>query len=249
MDEFFRGFWEFVGGYWWLVFPLMGVFGGIGKAWERSAKRRHERRLEEIRVRGEIRAAKIAARAQTAPDAPSRPARAAAKAIPDNELLHRLLTEHDEITARWLDYEMDVAKLIAFPAMSDGRQPLTAAFLRAKKTADTLRPASADAKLTEHQISEYMEAVGDYAVAFDLAEKDARRLRDASFSESERKRLDRASKLLHVAIDESATPAERHIAYKRVREELDGLIALSDEAVDALEKKVAREITPAPRRQ
>ena len=46
--------------------------------------------------------------------------------------LDALFAAHDGVTTRWLDYELDVAKLIAYPAMSDGRQPLTAAFLRAK---------------------------------------------------------------------------------------------------------------------
>jgi len=123
---------------------------------------------------------------------------------------------------------------------------LTAAFLRAKRTADALRPASAEATVTEQQVAEYLDAVGAYAVAFEVAEKDARRLRDSTFTETERKRLDRAQKLLTVAVDESATQAERNLAYKRVREELDGLILLSDEAVDVLEKKVARELTRGP---
>ncbi|WP_333783417.1 hypothetical protein [Microbacterium sp. ET2] len=123
------------------------------------------------------------------------------------------------MTARWLDYELDVAKLIAFPAMSDGRQPLTAAFLRAKRVADRLRPPSATARISPEQLREYREAVTDYEVAFDLAERDARRLKDANFSAEERKRLDTAQQLLSVAIDEAATPAERQLAYRRVREE------------------------------
>ena len=47
-------------------------------------------------------------------------------------------------------------------------------------------------------------------------------------------------------MDESATQAERNVAYKRVREELDGLIVLSDDAVTVLEKQVAREIAAGP---
>ena len=166
--------------------------------------------------------------------------------LSSKELLERLFTEHDEITARWLDYELDVAKLIAYPAMSDGRQPLTAAFLRAKKTADNLRPSSASAKVSEQQVAEYLDAVGNAAVAFEVAEKDAKRLRNSTFTEAERKKLDRAQKLLKVAVDDSATQAERNVAYKRVREELDGLIVLSDDAVEVLEKQVAREITASP---
>jgi len=239
-------FWQWAGNFWWLIFPIMGMAGGAAKAWEQGAKRRHERRLETLRLKGELKAAELAARGQVAPSK-KKPREIASDAqVSSNQLLERLFAEHDEITARWLDYELDVAKLIAFPAMSDGRQPLTAAFLRAKKTADALRPATADAKVSEQRVSEYLDAVGNYAVAFEIAEKDARRLRDSSFTEAERKKLDRAQKLLKVAVDESATQAERNVAYKRVREELDGLIVLSDDAVTVLEKQVAREIAAGP---
>ncbi|MEV4669464.1 hypothetical protein [Microbacterium sp. LWO12-1.2] len=229
--------------YWWLIFPIMGMAGGAAKAWERGARRRHERRLETLRIKAQLKAAEIEARALTQQGKRRGPSFVDTTAsVPSNDLLVRLFAEHDEITAHWLDYELDVAKLIAFPAMSDGRQPLTAAFLRAKKKADALRPASADAKVSEQQVGEYLQAVGDYAVAFEIAEKDARRLRDSTFTEPERKRLERAQQLLKVAIDESATQSERNVAYKRVREELDGLILLSDDAVTVLEKQVAREI-------
>jgi hypothetical protein len=160
--------------------------------------------------------------------------------------LERLFASHDQVTQRWLEYELDVAKIIAFPAMSDGRQPLTAGFLRAKRNADGLRPASAKARLTKEQLAEYRNAVVDYEVAFDVAERDARRIKDSSFSDVERKRLDTAKQLLTVAIDQAATPAERQLAYRRVREELDGLISLSDGAIEVLEQKVMLEITTGP---
>jgi hypothetical protein len=242
MEEFLAGFWTFAGNFWWLIFPIGAALGGVGKAIERASKRRHERKLETIRIKGQIKAAEAAARTQPVTYVPQK----ARDATPTNaaQLLEKLHADHDEITARWLDYELDVAKIIAFPAMSDGRQPLTAAFLRAKKSADTLRPATAKG-LSEDTLAEYLDAVGNYAVAFEIAEKDARRIRDASFTEPERKRLARAQQLLRVAVDESATQAERNVAYKRVREELDGLISLSDEAVVVLEQKVGRELPPA----
>ncbi|GAA5144662.1 hypothetical protein GCM10025768_00720 [Microbacterium pseudoresistens] len=248
MDAFFEGFWHFAGSYWWLIFPLMGVLGGAGRAWQQALQRRHERKLETLRLKGELKAAELAARGgqpvnNRARRQQERIDRTAAVES-DRELVARLMKEHDEITAKWLDYELDVAKLIAFPAMSDGRQPLTAAFLRAKKTADALRPASADGPFDDKQVAEYLDAVGNYAVAFDVAEKDARRLRDSTFSPAERERLKRAQHMLSVAVDGSATSAERQTAYKRVRKELDGLISLSDEAVVNLEKKVALQLEP-----
>ena len=163
--------------------------------------------------------------------------------------LERLFAAHDAVTARWLEYELDIAKLIAYPAMSDGRQPLTAAFLRAKKMADGLRPATAKTRLTRDQLAEYRSAVTDFEVAFDVAERDARRIRDSGFTDNERKRLDTAKQLLSVAIDQAATPAERQLAYRRVREELDGLISLSDEAIVVLEKQVSLELTTGPTAQ
>lgn len=246
----------FIGQYWWLVFPLMGVVGWVGSAWERGARLRHKRRLEMMRARAELKAAQAAARGKAVPAASLPPVTApvatqvgAPSASTHRETqatqLERLLATHDAVTSRWLEYELDVAKIIAFPAMSDGRQPLTAGFLRAKRLADGLRPASPKARLTREQLSEYRNAVADFEVAFDIAERDARRLKDSSFSEVERKRLDTAKQLLTVAIDQAATPAERQLAYRRVREELDGLISLSDEAIEVLENRVMLEIAPA----
>lgn len=228
---------QFLGNFWWLIFPVMGVVGGLGSAWERGARRRHRRRLEILKAKSELKAAQGSAKAIVP----------AASADPDPEetpavRLQRVLAAHDDVTRRWLEYELDVAKLIAFPAMSDGRQPLTAAFLRAKKVADGLRPASAKARLSKDEFAEYRAAVTDYEVAFDVAERDARRLKDSSFTEAERKRLDTAQQLLTVAVDQAATPAERQLAYRRVRDELDGLISISDDAIEVLKEKVALEL-------
>jgi hypothetical protein len=238
---------QFIGSYWWLAFPLFGVMAAAGSSWERGARRRHKRRLEVLHAKAELKAAQAAARGK--PFTAELPVTSTASAAgqrtpaPEGTPLERLFAAHDAVTARWLDYELDVAKLIAFPAMSDGRQPLTAAFLRAKRIADGLRPASAKARLTKDQLAEYRNAVADYEVAFDVAERDARRIKDSSFTPVERKRLDTAKQLLTIAIDQAATPAERQVAYRRVREELDGLISLSDEAIEVLEVKVSLELT------
>ena len=215
--------------YWWVLFPLMGVAGGAYRRWEQGAKGRHRRRLELMQAKSELRHG----RASVAP---------ASSRLPDEEALGRLFAAHDDVTHRWLDYELDVSKLIAYPAMSDGRQPLTAAFLRAKKAADNLRPASVQSPVTPAQLTEYRNAVTDYEVAFEVAEREARRVKDSAFTDAERKRLGTAQQLLTVAVDQAATPHERQLAYKRVRDELDGLIWLSDAAVDELEKKVALEL-------
>ncbi len=235
-------FFQFLGSYWWLAFPVIGIAGGAARRWEIGARARHLRRLEIMKAKSELKVAQATARTGSIPLTVGR----APKPATTQSQLERLMAEQDAVTARWMEYELDVAKLIAFPAMSDGRQPLTAAYLRAKKLADGLRPESPKARMTREQLTEYRAAVTDFEVAFDVAERDARRVKDASFTDTERKRLDKAKQLLSMAIDQAATPAERQVAYRRVREELDGLISVSDEAMTILESKVSLELPASP---
>lgn len=224
----------FLGSYWWLAFVFGGAiasgFGALGSWMSKQSKQRHRQRIEMMRVKAEL--------AQTTDPETIAAADEAGRA----QRLTRLMDTHDEVSRRWLDYELDAAKLIAFPTMSDGRDPHTAAFLRAKKVADGLRPESADARVDPETYAEYRDAVHDFEVAFDVAEQEARRVRDTGFTESERQRLARAQQVLNVAVDQSATAAERQTAYRRVREELDGLIVLSDAAETELKQRVAGEL-------
>jgi hypothetical protein len=86
-----------------------------------------------------------------------------------------LMGRHDAVTARWLDYETDVAKLIAYPQMTDARHPSTAAFLVCRGEASRLRPPSAQARITPAEFLAYRDAVRALEVAFGVAEQDARR--------------------------------------------------------------------------
>lgn len=225
---------QFIGSYWWLVFPLGGAAAAatrrIYTLWERGAPERHARKLELLEAQSQLRP----------------PTSAPAPAPVATGALAQTMAAHDAVTERWLEYELDVAKMIAYPAMSDGRQELTAAFLRAKKVADRMRPASEDTPLSPAELTAYQDAVTDYEVAFEVAERDARRITDSEFTPSERKRLATAKQLLTVAVDQAATPAERQLAYRRVREELDGLISLSDDAIEHLEQRVALELPGRP---
>lgn len=97
-------------------------------------------------------------------------ARAGRDALP----LARLMAAHDAVTAAWMAYETDPAKAIAYPAMSDARAPLTAAFLREQSTAQWLRPSAPDARITPADFAAYRDAVDRMRRAFAAAERDAR---------------------------------------------------------------------------
>jgi hypothetical protein len=209
---------DFFAHYWWLVFPLSGMAGGWLRAWSKASERRHQRKVELYKLKHQA----VQAEQATASE------------------VQLLMDTHSDINKRWLDYELDVGKLIDYPVMTDVREPLTVAFLRAKREADGLRPAAAADVTSKARMDEYRAAVNSFQVAFDVAEREARRIKDRNFSGPERDRLARARKLLRIAEDEAATPAERQTAYKRARHELEGLIVLPEPTIAALEAKVAR---------
>ena len=130
--------------------------------------------------------------------------------------LKRVIEQHGETDARWLEYEIDVAKLLDFPLMTDMRNPLTMEFHKARRRADLLRPENADDLDGDREAQlEYRDAVHDYVTAFDVAEAEAIRLRRSTFSDEDQQRIARAQNLLRLAEDDGATPQERQNAYAR----------------------------------
>ena len=155
----------------------------------------------------------------------------------------RTVKEHDRTDIRWLDYELDVTKLLDFPLMTDMREPLTVEFHKAKRRADLLRPATAEALVGDRRAQEeYREAVHSYVIAFDVAEAEAKRRRRGGFSRDEQEHLVRAQSLLRLAMDEGATSAERQSAYRKAQRELEGLISLPPSMRAQIERHIAGQI-------
>ncbi|MGW8568502.1 hypothetical protein [Isoptericola sp. NPDC055881] len=218
------GFWDFLGSYWWLVFPLSGVVGG----WVRGAQvwdeRRRRDKLEMYRLK----------------HAHAQEAQAEEQALTSE--IERTLAAHDETQRRWLEYELDAVKTLEYPLMSDMREQVTVDFHRARREAEDLRPDDLDLLRDPRRLDRYRDAVREMQVRFDVAEREARRRRASDFSPAERQALDRAKKLLALADDEGATQAERQSAYRRATKELEGIIALPDAATDALEQRIAGQL-------
>jgi hypothetical protein len=214
-------FWTFAGSYWWLVFIFGGAIGGWAKAVASYNERRRQDKIEMLRIKHGAQSAALEESRVT------------------GKRIKRALAAHDEINNRWFSYETDVAKLIEFPLMTDMREPLTVAFHEAKALADDLRPDDPEALKDSAELERFENAVRDFRLAFDIAEREAQRLRQRGFSDSERDILERARKLINVAADDGATAAERQVAYRRARKELDGLIVLPKPATDAIETRIA----------
>jgi hypothetical protein len=221
--------------FWWLIFPLGGMIGAGVRAVAAANERRADRRLERYRIKQQTKIAVAEAQGRTKVD----------EATSRRELT-KLLAQHDGVDARWLDYEVDVAKLLDFPMMTDMRQPLTVAFHKSRSRADLLRPATIDDAIGDRgTLLDYRDAVHEYAAAFAVAEAEAIRRRRSDFSTEGQQRIERAQLLLRVASDESATPQERRGAYTRARTELDGLIVLPAITRASIERRIAGEIESA----
>ena len=155
----------------------------------------------------------------------------------------RVLDEHRRTDDRWLSYELDAAKLLDFPLITDMRDPLTTRFHGAKFRADLLRPRVAEDLLDDRDAArEYLDAVEQYVTAFNAAEAEAIRRRRNDFSQGDQQRIARAQSLLRVASDPSATAQERGQAYALATKELDGLLVLPDRTRLTIERGVAGEI-------
>ena len=223
---------HFAANFWWLIFPLGGAIGGGLRAIAAANERRADRRLERYRLKQQ---AKIAI-AQAAGQAKS------------NEDSHRreltkLIEQHDRTDTRWLEYEIDLAKLLDFPLITDMRNPLTIAFHKAKRHADLLRPERPEDLLSDRNAQlDYRDAVHEYISAFEIAEAEAIRRRRSDFSADEQQRLTRAQNLLRLAQDEAASPQERQSAYARASSELDGLIVLPPATRASIERRIAGQI-------
>jgi hypothetical protein len=211
------------------LFPLGGAIGGAVRAVAAANERRAERRMERFRLKQQTKIAIAEASGQKRENANGY-----------RREIAKLLAMHDRTDARWLDYEVDIAKLLDFPLMTDMRNPLTVAFHNAKRQAELLRPDRPEDLLSDRTAQlEYRDAVHDYVGAFEIAEAEAIRRRRSDFSEDDQQRLARARHLLQLAEDEAASPQERQNAYARASRELDGLIVLPPPARASIERRIA----------
>lgn len=212
-----------------VILPLAGMVVAAMRAFTANKRRAAE--------------SQDADRARTADAATVAPGRTGNNQAAQWRSLRRVLEEHRRTDTRWLEYELDFAKLLDFPLMTDMRDPLTIGFHKAKLRADFLRPVKAEDLLDDREAAaQYLAAVEDYVTAFNVAEAEAIRRRRNDFSRDGQQRISRAQSLLRVASDSAAAPQERQNAYDLARKELDGLIVLPSTTQASIERGIAGQI-------
>jgi len=144
---------------------------------------------------------------------------------PERYPIARLHRAHDEITARWMEYETDPAKLIAYPVMSNGKDPAMADFFSAARTARDLRPASSTG-VSIAEYSAYRDAVAHLGRTFDVAEHTANERaagRDPNAAPAwhggAQEMLNRSTEVLDKAVGAAASAFAAWSARKRPRDD------------------------------
>lgn len=158
----------------------------------------------------------------------------------------KLVARNHEVRKAWGSYETDMAKIIDFPMMNDMKEPTVSTLHGALRKVRQLEPASvksvAHIPYTE---SPFAGAVQDLEIAFETAEREAKKVAWSKFTVEERKNLAKAKDLLALAMDTGASASERQIAYKRVIKELEGLVSIPSQAMLAIESSTKLELTAA----
>jgi hypothetical protein len=212
-----------------VILPLAGIVLGAVRAF--TANKRHSEEARDL----------DRARPPEPPRAPT--SQSSNSQAAQWHSLRRVVEEHGRTDTRWLEYELDVAKLLDFPLMTDMRDPLTVGFHKAKLRADFLRPVKAEDLLDDRDTAEkYRAAVEDYVTAFNIAEAEAMRRRRSDFSREGQQRIARAQSLLRVASDPAAAPQERQKAFDLARKELDGLIVLPSTTQASIERGISGQL-------
>lgn len=127
-------------------------------------------------------------------------------------------------------YEKDIVKIIKYPAMTDRTDVHTLKMTKLRNKAERLSVSPAD--------PEFEEVVSDLEDAFLAAESNALKLSATMLSDADKKKTEKAKDLLAVASNEASTEHEKKVAFVQGFKQLEGVIAVPEEAIDAFRSKI-----------
>lgn len=142
---------------------------------------------------------------------------------------------HKLLEAEYGAYLLDLQEIFKRPALSDATIPETSRFIEdyASLGVSTGEPSTipAEVDIYEQKVSQAWEA-------WRVASAKATKLGLGSFTSEERKKVERASQLLKMAMDAGASEFERAQAYLQVQKLVDGLILVPEITRLQIEAKV-----------
>lgn len=141
-------------------------------------------------------------------------------------------TRHDELLREYLHAETDWDSLFFLPALTDPTEHATSDMLQAMRTANTMRdvagelPSIADAETDLTQLP-YPRAVDEYAKAWEIAKRNAKRIGQSRIPKEQRRTIAQIRTLLDFAQDGAASEVERELSYRRAQNLIDTLTSIT----------------------
>lgn len=141
------------------------------------------------------------------------------------------------VKKEWGSYELDPAKVLSYPALTNMGVKSTADFHKALRIANHLQ-ASKVKKGVPASGSPFEKAVLDVEHQFDVMISEAKRMKWNNFTEKEKSNLRKAQNLLNIAVNSASSEHERQVAYKQLLKEIEGIVVFRKATVLELESKV-----------
>lgn len=157
--------------------------------------------------------------------------------------IQELMNRHDALLAEWGDYQLDLEKLIRYPALTDMSVAEVQSMHKAMIQADSLRPRAADEATLDEDA--YRQSVVDFEVAWRIALNVAKKQSWSKLTDAERKNLSDAQRLLNLALNEASSPQERQVAYKQMMRLLEGIVVVPNSTLGQIEARVLLELEAA----
>lgn len=137
------------------------------------------------------------------------------------------------IEKEWLDTQSDITKILKFPMFSDIREPLVQSF----HTKLSVAQSFASKELTDN----FVLTISELKTSWSLLCYEARRVEISNFDIDERRKIIKASDLMNIALNVASSPSERQSAYRKAMEQLKGLVAIPELAMQSIEHAVSRQ--------
>lgn len=127
-------------------------------------------------------------------------------------------------------YGNDIVKLLKFPIMSDLRDKNTLEMMLALKNSKNIHPESNPKK--------FRKSVNSLERKFMKAESNARIICATAFSDEQRKKADKARDLFALACNDVSSEQEKKNAFKQGFRQLEGVVDVTDSAIENMRIKV-----------
>lgn len=127
-------------------------------------------------------------------------------------------------------YGNDIVKLLKFPIMSDLRDENTLDMMLALKNSSRIDPARSPKK--------FRKSVDLLERKFMKAESNALLISATAFSDDQRKKADKARDLFAIACNDVSSEQEKRSAFKQGFRQLEGVVIITDSAVENMRIKV-----------